>query len=99
MSSCSLVLTTCFCLHFFKGSLASIGVLQNGRLQKRLGDKTSVVCSLGVMQITNDSNAAEKMIGKIEGIDTSASSLEVTMELSCKGQLSVLINGGDPFII
>jgi hypothetical protein len=55
--------------------------------------------SLGVMQITNDSNAAEKMIGKIEGIDTSASSLEVTMELSCKGQLSVLINGGDPFII
>ena len=47
----------------------------------------------------HDSNAAEKMIGKIEGIDTSASSLEVTMELSCKGQLSVLINGGDPFII
>ena len=62
--------------------------------------------SLGVMQIfSSNSNKdqekeqPDKMIGKIEGIDASATSVEVTMELSCKGQLSVLINGGPSFVI
>lgn len=53
---------------------------------------------LGVKQISKEGEA-EKIIGKIEGIDMSASSVEVTMELSCKGQLSVIVNGGPKFVI
>ena len=57
--------------------------------------------SLGVMQISKgQDSSSEKMIGRIEGIDTtSSSSVEVTMELLCNGQLSVLINGGESFVI
>jgi molecular chaperone DnaK (HSP70) len=53
---------------------------------------------LGVKQISKE-GGAEKIIGKIEGIDMSASSVEVTMELSCKGQLSVVVNGGSKFVL
>ncbi len=52
--------------------------------------------SLGLIQL---SNGAEKLIGKVEGIDVSATSLEITMELSCEGQLSVVVNGGSSFVI
>jgi hypothetical protein len=54
--------------------------------------------SIGVTQISEEKQV-EKMIGKIEDFDKSASSLEVTMELSCKGQLSVLINGGPTVVM
>ncbi len=65
-----------------------------------LTDLSSPPCVLGVMQLTSNGNDFEKIIGKIEGIDTaSVSSLEVTMELSCEGKLSVMINGGELFVI
>ena len=57
---------------------------------------TGCTSSLGVVQILDEH---EKNIGKIEGIDVSAPSLEITMELSCGGQLSVLVDGGPESII
>lgn len=81
---------------------------------KNVSLSSSSTTSLGVMQIFSSTNTTtnnqkdqeeqttqqpDKLIGKIEGIDASTTSVEVTMELSCKGQLSVLINGGPSFVI
>ena len=63
---------------------------------KTISLKNETSSAMDIMQLSNDEN---KVIGKIEGFDSSAPSMEVTMELSGDGQLSVMINGGCPCTI
>ena len=63
---------------------------------KTISMKNESSSAIDIMQLSNDEN---KVIGKIEGFDSSAPSMEVTMELSGDGQLSVMINGGCPCTI
>mmetsp|Transcript_22377 Transcript_22377/g.28242 ORF Transcript_22377/g.28242 Transcript_22377/m.28242 type:complete len:308 (-) Transcript_22377:24-947(-) len=83
-----------------EGDPASIVIIEKGTPLPALVTKhiplTGCSSSLSVVQMLNET---EKIIGKVESIDTLATSLEMTMELSCKGQLSVVVNGGSSFII
>lgn len=52
--------------------------------------------SIGIVQINEDN--VEKAVGRIEGLNTSSSrEVEVTMELTTEGKLSISINGGEVF--
>ncbi len=53
--------------------------------------------TLNIVQLSK--SGEEKVIGRIEGVDNADASVEVTMELSGEGQLSVMINGGSPILI
>lgn len=52
--------------------------------------------SLAIVQMSRGNEAVRnKFIGKIDGIDTGAKSIEVTVELTAEGSLSLAVNGGE----
>lgn len=60
-----------------------------------LTDKNTSV--LDIVQLSK--NDEKKVLGKIEGLDNTSPSTEITMELSTDGQLNVMIDGGFPYTI
>ncbi|KAL7511903.1 hypothetical protein ACHAXN_009116 [Cyclotella atomus] len=52
--------------------------------------------SIAIVQMNGeDSKVKNKLIGKIDGIEADAKSIEVTVELTSEGSLSLSINGGE----
>jgi hypothetical protein len=42
-----------------------------------------------------NTEVANKLIGKIEGVEADSKSIEVTVELTAEGSLTVSVNGGE----
>ena len=52
--------------------------------------------SLAIVQMSRGNAAVKnKFIGKIDGIDTGTKSIEITVELTAEGALSLAVNGGE----
>jgi len=88
-----------------EGDPAAVIVIEEGTplpaLVTKTIDTTGCSSSLAIVQLRSSSTAdtSEKNIGKIEGIDSSSNSAEVTMELSIEGRLSICVNGGSKFVL
>jgi molecular chaperone DnaK (HSP70) len=59
-----------------------------------IGELTS--SSIGLVQMSGgNTEVANKLIGKIEGVEADSKSIEVTVELTAEGSLTVSVNGGE----
>jgi molecular chaperone DnaK (HSP70) len=88
-------------LSLVAGDPAALVLIERGTplpaLVTKVVDVTGCSNSMDIVQI----NDGEKVLGRIEGIDASGGSkeVEVTMELTVEGKLSVSVNGGPVFEI